>query len=59
LSFGKTTGNFSFKIEDNEVKEDVTIPFPVYASAGTQFTGEENQAGSYYHRFPSLLLQVA
>ena len=25
LSFGKTTGNFSFKIADDEVKEDVTI----------------------------------
>ena len=27
LSFGKTTGNFSFKITDNDVKEDITVSF--------------------------------
>jgi len=27
LSFEKTTGNFSFKITDNDVKEDITVSF--------------------------------
>jgi phosphomannomutase len=29
LSFGKATGNFSFKIADNEVKENITIGISV------------------------------